>query len=51
MLLDECRTDFPEPQREALRTTLSHCAYALELPVQGLGTASSGDPKDTHNRW
>ncbi len=51
MLLDECRTDFPEPQREALRTTLSHCAYALELPVQGLGTASSGDPGDTRNRW
>jgi len=52
MPLDEYRHDFSKlEEREALRGALSHCAYALELPVQGLSAASSGDPNDTRNRW
>lgn len=51
MPLDEYRHDFAQEELEALRNALSHCAYALELPVHGLGTAPSGIPRDTRDRW
>lgn len=48
---EKYRTDFSDEQIDPLNKALSHCAYALELPVQGLGSAPSGIPNDTRNRW